>query len=59
MTRTSPWQHFDWGLLLIAVLLTVIGLTMIFSATQGSEDLADAWRNQATYAADRRRDRCF
>lgn len=49
--RKSPWQHFDWGLLLIAVLLTVVGVTMIYSATQGSEDLAAAWRNQATYAA--------
>ena len=49
--RKSPWQYFDWGLLLIAVLLTVIGLTMIYSATRGSEDLVDAWRNQATYAA--------
>lgn len=49
--RKSPWQHFDWGLLIIAVLLTVVGLTMIFSATRGSEDLADAWRRQATYAA--------
>lgn len=49
--RTSPWQNFDWGLLLIAVLLSVVGLAMIFSATQGSEDLADTWRRQSIYAA--------
>ncbi|HOT91624.1 MAG TPA: FtsW/RodA/SpoVE family cell cycle protein [Anaerolineae bacterium] len=49
--RTSAWEHFDWGLLLIAVFLTIIGLLMIYSATRGSEDLADAWRRQAIYAA--------
>ena len=49
--RTSPWQNFDWGLLLIAILLSVVGLTMIFSATQGSEDLVDTWRKQSIYAA--------
>jgi rod shape determining protein RodA len=49
--RKSPWQDFDWGLLLIAVVLTVIGLAMIRSATQGSDSLADAWRRQAIYAA--------
>lgn len=49
--RKTSWQHFDWGLLIIAVGLTGIGLAMIFSATQGSEDLADAWRRQAIYAA--------
>ncbi len=48
--RPSPWKHFDWGLFLIAVLLTVIGVMMIYSATQGSSDLADAWRKQAIYA---------
>ncbi|HOU11683.1 MAG TPA: FtsW/RodA/SpoVE family cell cycle protein [Anaerolineae bacterium] len=49
--RTSPWENFDWGLLLIAVLLAVTGLLMIFSATRGSTDLADTWRKQAVYAA--------
>jgi rod shape determining protein RodA len=49
--RKSPWQYFDWGLLLIAVLLTVSGLAMIYSASRGSDFLADAWRRQAIYAA--------
>ncbi len=49
--RASAWEHFDWGLLLIAIFLTIIGLLMIYSATRGSEDLADAWRRQAIYAA--------
>jgi len=49
--RKSPWLHFDWGLLIIAVVLTVIGLAMISSATRGAEDLADTWRRQAIYGA--------
>jgi len=49
--RRSPWQYFDGWLLLIAVLLTSIGVAMIYSATRGSEFLADAWRKQALYAA--------
>ena len=50
MPRRSPWQDYDWGLIIIAVLLTSIGVAMISSATQGTTDLADAWRKQATYA---------
>ncbi|MCJ7548070.1 MAG: rod shape-determining protein RodA [Anaerolineae bacterium] len=49
--QRSPWQDFDWGLLLIAVMLTAIGLAMIYSATLISEDLANTWRRQAIYAA--------
>ncbi|MBN1248635.1 MAG: rod shape-determining protein RodA [Anaerolineae bacterium] len=51
--QRSPWQDFDWGLLVIAVALTLIGLAMIYSATLGSEDvdLANTWRRQAIYAA--------
>jgi rod shape determining protein RodA len=49
--RKSSWQQFDWGLLITAVVLTVVGVAMIFSATRGSEDLADTWRRQAIYAA--------
>ncbi len=33
----SRWEHFDWGLLAIAVLLSIIGLAMIYSATLGSK----------------------
>ncbi len=49
--RRSPWQYFDWGLLLIALALTGIGVAMIYSATQGSDFLADAWRRQTIYGA--------
>ncbi len=50
--QRSPWQDFDWGLLLIAVALTLVGLAMIYSATLGSVDidLANTWRRQAIYA---------
>ncbi len=49
--QRSPWQDFDWGLLIIAVVLTLIGLAMIYSATLGSDDvdLANTWRRQALY----------
>ncbi|MDX9953335.1 MAG: FtsW/RodA/SpoVE family cell cycle protein [Anaerolineae bacterium] len=47
----SIWQYFDWLLLLIVVLLTAAGVAMIYSATLGSESLADTWRNQAIYGA--------
>ncbi|MFP4394272.1 MAG: FtsW/RodA/SpoVE family cell cycle protein [Anaerolineales bacterium] len=49
--RRSTWQHFDWSLLILALLLTTIGVSMIFSATRGSEALANAWRRQAIYAS--------
>ncbi len=49
--RRSHWQYFDWRLLLIAVLLTIAGIAMIYSATLGSgETLAGSWRRQAIYA---------
>lgn len=47
--RRSSWQHFDWILLVVAVTLTAAGVAMIHSATQGSEELADAWRRQAIF----------
>jgi len=49
--QRSNWQYFDWGLLLIALALTVTGVAMIYSATLGNDSLADTWRNQAIYAA--------
>lgn len=47
----SLWQYFDWSLLLIAVVLTTLGVAMIYSATLDNESLPDAWRNQALYGA--------
>ncbi len=48
--KRSIWQYFDWGLPIIAVLLTAFGLAMIYSATKGNIYLADTWRRQALYA---------
>mgnify|MGYP006284978313 CR=1 FL=1 len=47
----SLWQYFDWSVLFIAVVLTALGVAMIYSATLEHEPLADAWRNQALYGA--------
>jgi rod shape determining protein RodA len=46
------WRHFDVLLMLITLLLLVIGLLMISSATQNSidPDLANAARRQGLYA---------
>jgi rod shape determining protein RodA len=49
--RRSIWLNFDWPLLIIALTLTGVGLAMVYSATLGSEFLADAWRKQAVSAA--------
>ncbi len=49
--RKSIWLSFDWPLFIIALILTGIGLAMVYSATLGSEFLADAWRKQAISAA--------
>ena len=48
--KGARWRDFDWGLLVIVLFLTVIGVAMIYSATLGSDSLADAWRKQALYA---------
>jgi len=47
------WRHFDYALLLTAVLLTAFGVIMIYSANLGSLDprLQDLWRRQAIFGA--------
>jgi rod shape determining protein RodA len=47
------WRHFDYVLLLVAVLLTAYGVLMIYSANLGSPDprLQDLWRRQAVIGA--------
>ncbi len=49
--RKSMWQYFDWGLLLLVVVLTIFGLAMIYSATLGVESIQDTWRKQAVFGA--------
>ncbi|MCJ7739638.1 MAG: rod shape-determining protein RodA [Anaerolineae bacterium] len=45
------WRHFDYVLLVVVVLLTVLGVVLIYSANASSpdEDLRGLWRRQATF----------
>ena len=45
------WRHFDYVLLVVVVLLTVLGVVLIYSANAGSpdENLRGLWRRQATF----------
>jgi len=47
------WRHFDYVLLITAMLLTGFGVVMIYSANLGSIDprLPDLWRRQAIFGA--------
>ncbi|MBN1979010.1 MAG: FtsW/RodA/SpoVE family cell cycle protein [Anaerolineae bacterium] len=53
MTGARIWRHFDYVLLLVAVLLTVFGVVMVHSATKGSldENVLGLWRRQAIVGA--------
>jgi rod shape determining protein RodA len=53
MERFRIWRHFDYVLLVVAVLLTAYGVLMIYSANLGSPDsrLQDLWRRQASFGA--------
>src|SRR3990170_6679614 len=47
------WRHFDWLMLIVISLLTIIGILMINSATLDAlpgADLAEATRKQAQFA---------
>lgn len=43
------WRHFDWPLLLVVLLLSAIGVAMIYSATRNSLDLVDYWQRQVNF----------
>ena len=53
MGRFHVWRHFDFVLLGVTILLTVLGLVMIYSANLGSPDpdLKELWRRQAVLGA--------
>lgn len=53
MTRFRIWRHFDFVLLGVTILLTALGVLMIYSANLGSldPDLQDLWRRQAIFGA--------
>jgi len=50
MREVPAWRRFDLLLLVVLGLLIALGVAMIRSATQGTPDLADLWRRQATFA---------
>ena len=43
------WRHFDWWMFLIVLLLSIIGIVMIYSATFRTEQLADYWIRQTRF----------
>jgi len=45
------WRHFDYVLLIVVIVLTVLGIVLIYSANSGSpdNDLRGLWRRQATF----------
>ncbi len=47
------WRHFDYTLFITAILLTIFGVVMIYSANLGSLDprMQDLWRRQAIFGA--------
>ena len=47
--RTNPWRHFDPWMMTIAVVLTIIGVAFIHSATLGVESLAETVPRQIIY----------
>ncbi len=51
MERGRLWQHFDYVLLAVTILLTAYGVLMIYSANLRSPDpdLPFLWRRQATF----------
>jgi rod shape determining protein RodA len=51
MNERLLWRNFDWSLLLVVLVLTAIGIAMVYSATFNTIDLFDYWSRQATFAA--------
>ncbi len=50
MRPIQPWRQFDFLLLIVMLVLVVLGVAMIRSATTNTPDLADLWRRQANFA---------
>lgn len=51
MLERSLWRNFDWPLLLIVIVLSCLGIAMIYSATHNTIDLADYWLRQVVFLA--------
>ena len=51
MNERLIWRNFDWSLFLVVMILTGIGVAMVYSATANTIDLYDYWARQASFAA--------
>jgi rod shape determining protein RodA len=51
MNERLLWRNFDWPLCIVVLILTGIGIAMVYSATANTIDLYDYWSRQATFAA--------
>lgn len=51
MNERLLWRNFDWPLFVTVLLLTGVGIAMVYSATFNTIDLYDYWSRQATFAA--------
>lgn len=51
MLERQFWRNFDWLMLIAVLILCVIGITMIYSATHNLDDLADLWIRQIVFLA--------
>ncbi len=51
MLDRSLWRNFDWMLLLVVAILSMLGIAMIYSATHNTVDLFDYWLRQLVFLA--------
>lgn len=51
LERQGFWRNFDWSLFLVVLLLCLVGVGMIYSATYTTEDLTDYWLRQTIWMA--------
>ncbi len=49
MNDRSLWRHFDWWLFFAVLLLGLIGIGMIYSATSNTDELQDYWLRQSRF----------
>ncbi|MCB0143086.1 MAG: FtsW/RodA/SpoVE family cell cycle protein, partial [Caldilineaceae bacterium] len=45
------WRHFDWPLMIAVLLLSFIGIGMIYSATSNNDALTGYWLRQVQWLA--------
>lgn len=50
MNERILWRNFDWALFIVVLMLTGIGIAMVYSATFNTIDLYDYWSRQAIFA---------